>query len=93
MHDALVVTDVLLGGALEGDLGAHDRHEHTHLVCGLDLVTTPLDLFRGHLCDDVVASLEQQRDAVREAVDRETLQKVEKRGECKGSGRVAKGNE
>mmetsp|Transcript_3406 Transcript_3406/g.15505 ORF Transcript_3406/g.15505 Transcript_3406/m.15505 type:complete len:691 (-) Transcript_3406:99-2171(-) len=62
----VIVPDVLLGSALERDLGAHDGDEDANLIVVLvDLVGAPVESLhapRHH----VRPSLEQQRDPVRE---------------------------
>ena len=51
-------TDVLLAGALEGDLGADDAHEDADLVAGLvDLVGGPVDAAQCGFGDHIRAAL------------------------------------
>mmetsp|Transcript_19626 Transcript_19626/g.60962 ORF Transcript_19626/g.60962 Transcript_19626/m.60962 type:complete len:510 (+) Transcript_19626:134-1663(+) len=71
-----LVADVLLAGALERDLGAHDAHEDAHLVrLGVDLVLRPLEAI-GATLTHVAAGLEEQRNAVGKAVHRQPLLQV-----------------
>eukprot|EP00166_Cyanidium_caldarium_P004690 ctg_510.g308 len=64
-----VGADVLLAGAFERALGRHDGAEHAHLVGrGRYLVVVPRDEPVRGFGHHVVAALEQQRDAVREAI-------------------------
>ena len=51
-------TDVLLAGALEGDLGADDADEDAHLVAVLvDLVRGPVDAAQRRFGDHIRAAL------------------------------------
>jgi hypothetical protein len=69
-----IITDILLGGALERDSGRDDADiDSDRIFLRVDVIKIPFDSLGRNLCHDISAGLKEKRNAIRESEDVDAL--------------------